>query len=85
VIPADTRNKKTWISWSHYQDRPILKEQHEQWKKDNTFQDGMTIIPGKVWHNMVKKGLLGLIRIHEYDTMQIGNSRGLTISFYYSP
>lgn len=57
VIPADTKNKKTWISWSPFQDNPIPPEQHDKWKRDNRFKDGMAIIPGKVWHNPDKKGL----------------------------
>ena len=57
VIPANTREKRTWIPWSQYQDNPILETQHEQWKQNNAFKDGMAIIPGKVWHNTAKKGL----------------------------
>jgi hypothetical protein len=57
VIPANTREKRTWIPWSKYQDDPIPEEQHEQWKEGNSFKDGMAIIPGKVWHNMAKKRL----------------------------
>ena len=57
VIPANTREKRTWIPWSKYQDNPLPNEQHEQWKGENTFKDGMAIIPGKVWHNTAKKGL----------------------------
>jgi hypothetical protein len=57
VIPADTKNKKTWISWLPYQNAPIPEAQHVQWKNENTFSKGMAIIPGKVWHNPQKQGL----------------------------
>jgi Bifunctional DNA primase/polymerase, N-terminal len=57
VIPANTKEKTTWIQWSQYQANPIREEQHEQWKEDNAFKDGMAVIPGKVWHNAAKKSL----------------------------
>jgi hypothetical protein len=57
VIPADTRNKKPTVNWKDYQNKPIMELQHEQWKKDNAFSDGMAIIVGKTWHNRYKKGL----------------------------
>ena len=50
VIPANTRKKSTFINWKQYQDSPISKEQHEQWKANNAFNDGMAIIAGKAWH-----------------------------------
>lgn len=50
VFPADTKNKTTYIKWRQYQDSPVSEEQHEQWKKDNAFDNGMAIIAGKVWH-----------------------------------
>ncbi|MGI8832369.1 MAG: bifunctional DNA primase/polymerase, partial [Nitrososphaeraceae archaeon] len=55
--PADTTNKKPLVQWLQYQDSPVLEAQHEQWKRDNTFNKGMAIVAGKVWHNSEKKGL----------------------------
>lgn len=57
VIPADTRNKTTSISWGQYQDSAIPSEQHEQWKTEDAFRNGMAVIAGKVWHNHAKKEL----------------------------
>jgi P4 family phage/plasmid primase-like protien len=57
VIPADTKNKSTSIRWSEYQDKPISKLQHEQWKREGIFNKGIAIIPGKVWYREDKKGL----------------------------
>ena len=51
VIPADTQNRTTSITWkqSGYQDGPISEEQHIKWKGTNAFADGMSVITGKVW------------------------------------
>jgi DNA polymerase elongation subunit (family B) len=57
VIPADTKNKSTYIKWSEWQDKPIPEEQHNRWKNENAFSKGIAIIPGKVWHRENKKGL----------------------------
>ncbi len=57
VIPADTKNKTTWVKWSQYQNKPITGEQHKQWKLDDDFSKGMALIPGKVWHSPSKNGL----------------------------
>ncbi|HEX9319571.1 MAG TPA: primase alpha helix C-terminal domain-containing protein, partial [Nitrososphaeraceae archaeon] len=57
VIPANTREKVTWIKWAEYQNKPIPEWQHERWKQENVFSDGMAIIVGKVWHNQSKKNL----------------------------
>jgi len=50
VIPANTRDKTTFINWKKYQNSPIPKEQHDEWKTQGAFNDGMAIIAGKVWH-----------------------------------
>lgn len=57
VIPADTKHKRTNIPWKQYQDSPIPVEQHEQWKAEDAFRNGMAVIAGKVWHNYAKKEL----------------------------
>jgi hypothetical protein len=57
VIPADTKNKVTGIKWSQYQNNPIPEWQHEQWKKESAFSNGIAIILGRVWHNESKKDL----------------------------
>lgn len=51
IIPADTKEKATWIKWLPYQYQPIPEAQHENWKNDNLFENGMAIIAGKIWHN----------------------------------
>ena len=57
LIPADTRNKRPVVEWKQYQNDPVPEEQHQQWKRENAFKDGMAIIAGKVWHNAAKKNL----------------------------
>jgi hypothetical protein len=50
VIPADSRNKRTYARWSQWQDEGVDEEQHMKWKKDNSFSNGIAIMPGKLWH-----------------------------------
>ena len=57
IIPADTKNKTTSIKWSQYQNNPISESQHEKWKKEGAFSNGIAIIPGKVWHRSDRQGL----------------------------
>lgn len=57
VIGANTRKKETYESWKEWQDKPIPREVHEQWKASGAFDNGIAIIPGKVWHNSDKEGL----------------------------
>ena len=56
-IPAITNTENrddrcTWIKWKElgYQTGPIPENQHEQWKKDNAFKNGMAIISGRAWN-----------------------------------
>ncbi len=49
VIPADTKNKVTNIKWAEWQNKPIPKELHCQWKKTNAYAKGLALLPGKVW------------------------------------
>lgn len=57
VIPADTANKITNVRWKEWQDKPIPKEQHEKWKRENAFSKGMAIIVGKTWYKSDSKDL----------------------------
>jgi hypothetical protein len=57
VIPADTQNKTTSISWAEWQNKPIPGEVYNEWKAIGAFNRGMAVILGKVWHNKDKLGL----------------------------
>lgn len=70
VIPADTKNKIPLVKWSDYQDKPIPEEQHETWRLNNSFLKGMAIIPGKVWHNNIKRGLY-------FDFIDLDNKKAI--------
>lgn len=49
VIYGDSKNKRPLVRWKKYQSRTVSVEEFEQWKKENQFQHGLFIIPGKVW------------------------------------
>ena len=50
VVPAESRNKRTYEKWSQWQDEPIREDQHEEWKRSRSFSNGTAIMCGKVWH-----------------------------------
>ena len=52
VIPAVGTAKVPikGCNWKKYQDNQISEEQHNEWKKNNAFRDGMAVIAGKVFH-----------------------------------
>ena len=56
VIPADTKNKRPWILWSEYQQKPITEEIHRKWKSENSFSLGMAVITGRAWHRKDREG-----------------------------
>ena len=58
VISAQTKFKDTKTKWKEWQDKPIPEELHKQWKNQGDFRRGMAIMPGKVWHNKRKNGLV---------------------------
>src|SRR5215203_2347729 len=49
VIPADTKEKKTFENWSQWQDKSIPDELHEQRKQNGEYKKGIALIPGKLW------------------------------------
>ena len=52
IIPADSRNKRPIVLWKEFQDKPIPKEIHNQWKNEGLFDSGIAIILGRVWHRI---------------------------------
>src|SRR5438445_716597 len=74
VFPSDTKNKETWFRWKDYQDKPIPEEQHNRWKAENAFANGMAVMAGKCWFGS-NAGLFlnqidadNLVAIHEICT-----------------
>jgi hypothetical protein len=57
VIPADTKKKMPKVPWKPFEKEPVSNEQHEQWKAQGMFNEGLAIIVGKVSHNDRKKSL----------------------------
>ena len=50
VIPANSRRKRPLVNWKEFQDKPIPEGLHNQWKNHSSFDNGIAIILGKVWH-----------------------------------
>jgi hypothetical protein len=57
VIPSDTKNKTTNIQWSAFQGSPVPEALYEQWKREEAFNKGIAVIPGRVWHREDKQNL----------------------------
>ena len=79
IIPAVGKLKIPKVKWEQYQDAPIPQWQHEEWIKNNMFNEGMAIIMGKVWHNKDFEGcyIFGIdcdntIAIDEFLTLSDG-------------
>lgn len=71
VIPAQTKLKRISVKWASYQNAPIPEWQHNTWKNNGTFIDGMAIIAGKVWHRSDKVGqYFILIDLDKQKTIQ---------------
>jgi len=49
VIPANTKEKKTFENWTIWQAHPIPVEMHESYKKAGSYKNGIAIITGKIW------------------------------------
>jgi hypothetical protein len=54
VIPADTKNKQTFENWSHWQDKPISDELHEQRKRNGDYKKGIAIVTGQIWRGRLE-------------------------------
>jgi hypothetical protein len=57
VIPANTKKKETYESWTEWQDNPVPENLHKEWKASGAFDNGIAVILGKVHHNRQKEGL----------------------------
>ncbi|HEX5187323.1 MAG TPA: bifunctional DNA primase/polymerase, partial [Nitrososphaeraceae archaeon] len=49
IIPANTREKNTFVGWSEFQDKSIPEQVHEARKKSGHYNNGIALIPGKLW------------------------------------
>ena len=61
VIPANSKSKSTIIKWSIFQDNPIPNNQHEEWKNNGSFHNGIAVITGRLYQGVNKgKFLVGV-------------------------
>jgi hypothetical protein len=49
VIPANTKDKNTFESWTNWKDQSIPEEVHESRKKSGHYNNGIAIITGPLW------------------------------------
>ena len=54
IIPADTKEKKTYENWSQWQDKSIPIEIHEQRKRNGEYNNGIAVVTGKIWRGKNK-------------------------------
>jgi hypothetical protein len=82
VIPADTKRKETYESWKEWQDKPIPQELHDEWKNKGSFDNGIAIILGRVWHNPLKRDLylIGIDLDNQKAIKELCSREGKTIS-----
>jgi hypothetical protein len=45
VIPANTKDKKTFENWIKWQDQSIPDQVHEEYKKNADYYNGIAILP----------------------------------------
>jgi hypothetical protein len=49
VIPANTKDKNTFESWTNWKDQSIPVEVHESRKKSGHYNNGIALITGQLW------------------------------------
>jgi hypothetical protein len=55
-IPADTKNKITHENWSQWKDKSMPVEVFESYKRSGFYNNGIAIIPGKIWRGPSYEG-----------------------------
>ena len=80
IIPADTKEKKTYENWSQWQDKSIPIEIHEQRKRNGEYNNGIAVVTGKIWRGKNKgKYLNGIDCDNKKAIEEICNKEGNTI------
>jgi putative DNA primase/helicase len=49
VIPADTKHKTIFENWSQWKDKSMPIEVFESYKRSGLYNNGLAIIPGRIW------------------------------------
>jgi DNA replicative helicase MCM subunit Mcm2 (Cdc46/Mcm family) len=52
VIPADTKNKRTYEKWSQWQLNPLPENIFQEWKDNHRFDSGIAVICGRAWRGV---------------------------------
>lgn len=77
VIPANTKEKIVYVSWSPFKNQFISEEQHKEWKNSNSFDKGIAIIPGRIWQGQyVEQYLIAIDCDNKKAIDEICNSLG---------
>lgn len=63
VIPSDSKNKMPIVPWEGFQEKPMLKEEYENSKRNSEFNRGVSIIVGKIWRGIYSGKYLACIDI----------------------
>lgn len=50
AFPSESRGKRALVSWSPFENKPLPRELHEEWKRQGLFSRGIMIMPGRAWH-----------------------------------
>lgn len=77
IIPSDSKNKKPLVNWKEWQNKSIPKDTYENWKKDNLFDKGCSLITGKILYGLYKGKYLVVI--------DIDNKKGIEEFLFYFP
>jgi hypothetical protein len=54
IIPANTKEKSTFISWSEFQNKSIPDEVHDARKRSGYYSNGIAVITGRLWRGPFK-------------------------------
>ncbi len=63
VFPIEFRKKKTYVKWSEFEEKQVPEDQHNKWKEDESFNNGIAIMAGKIWRGKYKEKYLACIDI----------------------
>ncbi|WP_161486432.1 bifunctional DNA primase/polymerase [Candidatus Nitrosocosmicus hydrocola] len=63
VIPINSKEKITYIKWSEFEYSSVSEEQYIRWKTEETFNQGIAVIAGKIWRGKYKGKNLACIDI----------------------
>jgi hypothetical protein len=76
-LPADTKNKRIYVSWGEYHDKSMPVEVHEAWKHKGEYNNGIAVMTGRIYKGKNEgKSLVGLDCDNKKGIDEICNSFG---------